>query len=104
MSPPDLFTLPGCFEDLQPVLADCLQHHQAWLPIPLRLLLYQALIDERSDPVEHRTDHPSRSAARSIADGLRCFQSAAANKDGELPEERLLLLGEQLIAPGKGVA
>src|SRR5207247_8669548 len=82
---PSGLQLPMCDESLHPVLADRLQHPQAWLLSLLLGLLQQALVDERGDPVQHRVSQASRSVTPGSAYRIRCFPCAACNKDGVSP-------------------
>src|SRR5688500_2583268 len=93
----------------QPFLAAHIQPFQAELAhrleqgkprIATRLLSSTKLacIDERRPPFQRVK------ITFSIADGVDRFQRAPASEDREPPEEGLLLRGEQIMAPGDGVA
>src|ERR1700730_2865998 len=97
MRPPDAFHFPSRGQDLQPILADDRQHQQAWFLSLLVHLAQQALVDERRHPVQH----VCWPLTQSSIDPLHRFQCAAADKDGETPEESLLPGIKQIIAPRK---
>src|SRR6266568_9058684 len=87
---------------LQPILADRLQHEQAWLLAFLLGLLQQAFVDKRSNSLQ---DLPCfTTISRVSADCLYRLQSTTTNEDGEPPEESLLRGIEQVIAPCNRVA
>jgi hypothetical protein len=83
---PQFVSLSGVLESLERELADRLQHPEAAVPEP-----DEALVDERLEHVQI-----------GAADGLRCFESAAAGEHGQAGEESLLLFGQELVAPGDG--
>ena len=78
---PETVTVSLVLESLGGVLADRLQHPEALLRVP-----QQALVDERLQDVEARAD-----------DLLGRLEGAAAAEDREPGEERLLLLGQQVV-------
>ncbi len=97
---PDRRLLAARGELLQGVLADGLQHPEPGLAVGARLPMEQAPVDQRR---EGREDVELRAVARP-ADRLRRLQRTAAGEDGQAAEEDPLLFGEQVVAPGDGVA
>src|SRR6266702_112889 len=92
--------LPARRENLQPILADRLQHHQAWLLAFLLGLLQQALVDKRS----HCIQDWLHLIAKRAAHRLNGLERATTGKDREPPEKPLLLGIEEMVAPGNGIA
>src|SRR2546429_8893462 len=89
--------LPSHEHLLQPVLADRLQHQEAWLLAFLLGLLQQALVEKRSNALPYRPCFTTIFTCS--ADCLYRLQSTTTNEDGEPPEESLLRGIEQVIAP-----
>src|SRR6266566_7505405 len=85
---------------LQPVLPDRLQHHETGFLTVLIRLSQQALIDQGRYPIQHVCRH----LTESLIETLHSFQCAAANKNGEAPEETLLCGIKQIITPSEHVA
>ncbi len=83
---------------LQRVGADRLQHREARLPIRVGRRVHESLVDQRR--------HPVQDVARARADGHRLgrLQGEAADEDGQPAEQRPLLAGQQVVAPGDRVA
>ena len=77
-----------------------LEHQVARLIPAVRQQVDQALVDER----RHAIQHIERTVAARVADLPRGVEREAAGEDGEAPEERLLVRGEQVVAPGDRVA
>ena len=82
---------------LQPVLADRFEHGVARLPARACLLLQEARVDQRGNPLQDVDPHRA-------GNGLGGLHGEATNEDGERVEEDLLRCGEQAIAPGDGIA
>ena len=83
-------------QTLEAVLADRLQHLEARLAVERSNLPQEALVDERSQRVEH----VDAQLAVRIADGDGAVDRAAADEDGEPAEERAFRRVEQVMAPG----
>jgi len=81
-------------QPLQRVLADRLEHEQPRLPVEVALA-HEVVLDQLRERVEH---------AWGRADRLGRVEREAAHEDGELVEQLLLGLLEQLVAPGDRVA
>ena len=81
-------------EAFQCVFADGAEHQEAGLAIARRHLAQQALLDERTEAIE-QVDVQLVPRAH-LLDGV---QSGAAQEDGEAPEERPFVIGQQLVAP-----
>src|SRR5947209_17633170 len=96
------FHLPARRENLQPILADRLQHQEAWFLAFLLGLLQQAFVDKRSNALQYLPCFTT--VFTCSADCLYCLQSITTNEDGEPPEESLLRGIEQVIAPCNRVA
>src|SRR5207253_8376476 len=94
------FYLPARRENLQPILADRLQHQEVWLLAFLLGLLQQALVDKRGHCIQDWLHFIAKRAANRL-DG---FQRATTRKDREPPEKPLLLGIEEVVAPGNGIA
>src|SRR2546425_6457328 len=94
------FLLPARRENLQPILADRLQHQEAWLLAFLLDLLQQALVDKRGDCIQDWLHLIARHAAHRL-DGL---ERATTGKDREPPEKPLLVGIEEVVAPGNSIA
>ena len=92
------FALATGFQLLQPILAHRLQHAEARLALDSLLLAQQTLVDQRGHAGED-IERPIRTRHR-----LRRLDRAAAGKDRQPAEEDLLLRGEQIVAPGDGIA
>ena len=100
--------LPAGRQPLQRVLADRLQHAEAGRAVEADLTRLIRLVVERA-PIRSRTEEavsPSgpRDRRPNTPDRLRGLQGEAADEDGQAAEERLLGRGEQVVAPGDGVA
>jgi hypothetical protein len=80
--------LRAFFEALAGVFANRLQHLE-----PVLALLDEALFDQGRKGVEV-----------CVADLLGCEEREPSDENGEPGEEQLLVLVEQLVAPGDGVA
>ena len=98
------FTRTGLFAGrgklFHAVFADRLQHRETWLAVGAVHPANQALVDQRSHPVEDI-------ALPVLGSGRHCrgrFQGKAADEDRQRPEEAPVLHGEKVIAPGDGVA
>src|SRR6266702_3187441 len=66
MSPSSDFHLPARRENLQPILADRLQHQEAWLlAFPLGLL-QQALVDKRGHYIQYWLHLTAKRAAHRL--------------------------------------
>src|SRR6266702_1814356 len=102
MSLSSAFHLPARRENLQPILADRLQHQEAWLLAFLLGLLQQALVEKRSNALPYLPCFTTIFTCS--ADCLYRLQSTTTNEDGEPPEESLLRGIEQVIAPCNRVA
>src|SRR5438270_13530764 len=89
--------LPIHLQALQPILADRLQHQEAWLLAFLLGLLQQAFVDKRSNALQYLPCFTT--VFTCSADCLYSLQSTTTNEDGEPPEESLLGGIEQVIAP-----
>src|SRR5579884_4533367 len=91
---------PTCGKRLQTILANRLQHGKARLLAIAPGLLKQALV--------HQGDHSFQHVYVAVADcaghGLDRPKGAATHKDGESPEEALLLYRQEFIAPGDRAA
>ena len=88
---------------LQPELADRLQHPVARTSpsgSASGLVCSRALVDQRPEPLQD----VDPGLARRGDHRLGRLQGAAADEDGQPPEQRLLLGREQVVAPGDGVA
>src|SRR5260370_7762890 len=94
--------LPGCLERLSPIFGDGLQHHETRLFCFLLGLPQQTFVDEGGHSIQHRDGR--RLGVHSSTDRLDGLEGAATDKDGEPPEEPLLIGVEQLIAPLDGPA
>src|SRR5436190_995992 len=94
------FYLPARRENLQPILADRLQHQEAWPLAFLLGLLQQALVDKRGHCIQDWLHLIAKRAANRL-DG---FQRATTGKDREPPEKPLLVGIEEVVAPGNGIA
>jgi len=104
VAPPPLRRLAAPLQELRRVLSDRLQHADARLlagPLPLRPP-EQTLLDEGGQPGQHPCAR--RAAGAVVAHGHGRLGGAAADEDGEPPEERALGGREQVVAPGEGVA
>src|SRR5260221_5910708 len=102
MSPVRDLRLPGCLERLSPIFADGLQHYETRLFCFLLCLPQQTFVDEGGHSIQDRDG--SRLGVHSSTDRLDGLEGAATDKDGEPPEEPLLIGVEQLIAPLDGPA
>ena len=80
---------PRGLEPLAGVLADRLQHPE---PVALAVRLHEGLVDERLQLVED-------GLAGVCADGLDVREGAPAGEDGQAPEQALLRLLEERVAP-----
>jgi len=101
VAPPPPRRLAALLQELRRVFADRLQHADARLlvgPLPLRPP-EQALLDEGGQPRHH-----PRARVAVVAHSRGRLRGAAADEDGEPPEERALGGREQVVAPGEGVA
>src|SRR5258708_34930951 len=78
---------PTGSEHLQPILANRLQHAKSWFLSVLLCLLHQALVDERSDPLQYLPWLVTQSSIERIY----CLQSSSTHKNGQPPDEVLLL-------------
>src|SRR2546425_3784282 len=94
------FHLPARRENLQPILADRLQHQEAWLLAFLLGLLQQALVDKGGHCIQYWLCFVTKRSANRL-DGL---QRATTGKDREPPKKPLLLGIEEVVAPGNGIA
>ena len=100
MAPADRWLLAGKRATAPGILPDRLQHREARLAVRAVLLPQQALVDQRRDAVE---DVQAEVAIR-VADRLGRLERAASDEDREATEEALLLIVEQVVAPGDRVA
>src|SRR5262249_12467415 len=76
------------------VLANRLQHPEAGLAVGVRAPDEKTLLEQRIEPVEDRSG-----AAVMAANALGRFGPTAADEHGQPPEQPLLLLREQTVAP-----
>src|SRR5437667_11971040 len=88
MSLPCGLHLPIHGQALKSVLADRLQHHEAWLFSLLLRLVQQALVDEGVDFLQHLQCCSIGVKSRTYR--FYCLQRATADKDRKSPEEPLL--------------
>ena len=99
MPPAGALELAGRVELLERVLADRLEHPEARLAVGvLAQPQQQALLDERVEVFE------GVARAVRVADGRGRLEPEAADEDGQAPEQRLLPLEQQVVAPGDRVA
>src|SRR6266536_101047 len=96
MSVPHLRTLAARFEPVQPVLTDRFQHPESWLHISDRFLSHQILVQQRGDAIQYIN---AQIGVR-IAERFGNRHGPSRHKRGEPPEEPLLGLVEQIMAPG----
>src|ERR1051326_2866600 len=100
-------SLPGSLhfaargQAFQSVLSNSFQHHEAWFAPLVLDLLQQTLVDERGYSIEDL--RRTVITVKSCANGLARLQGAAADADGESPEETLFLGAQQVIAPLNGI-
>ncbi|HEX6553433.1 MAG TPA: hypothetical protein VF026_11780 [Ktedonobacteraceae bacterium] len=94
----DRLPFPTLLQALPPVLADRLQHEQAWLTAGLLHLAQQVILQQHTHPIQ---DVASLQASR-VGDGLDSLKRTAPSEDREPTEELLLGVGKQLVAPGDG--
>src|SRR5438128_9809957 len=94
------FHLPARRENLQPILADRLQHQEAWLLAFLLGLLQQALVDKRRHCIQDWLHLIAKRAAHRL-DGCK---PATTGNHRESPEKPLLVGIEEVVAPGDGIA
>ena len=85
----DIRSLAGVLEPIVRVLADRLQHAK---PVVLAVHLHERLVNERLQFVD---DH----LARVSADGFGVHEGAPAGEDGHAPEQTLLRVRQQRVAP-----
>ena len=100
MSQSSAFHLPARHENLQPILADRLQHQEAWLLAFLLGLLQQALVDKRRHCIQDWLHLIAKRAAHRL-DGCK---PATTGNHRESPEKPLLVGIEEVVAPGDGIA
>ena len=89
---PHLLAVAALGQPLERVLADRLQHPEARLAAGHRLGPEQVVVQERLDAVDDVELELS-------GDGLGALEREAADEDGKAREERLLLRGEEVVAP-----
>src|SRR4029079_11741683 len=82
-------------QPLQRILADRLQHGEAWLVITSCDTLHHLLVEERVQPIEDACSQRSYRSANLLS-GVEC---PAAGEDSQAAEQELLTHIEQLIAP-----
>ena len=92
MAAPQLLAIATLGQPSDGVLADRLQHPEAWLAAGQGLRPDEAVVQQRLDA----GDHIELEVA---GDGLRAVQREAPDKDAEAREERLLLRAEEVVAP-----
>ena len=91
--------LAGRLELLERVLADRLEHPEARLAVGVFAQpQQQALLDQRVEVFEHV------GRAVGVADRGRGLEPQAADEHAQAPEQRLLPLEQQVVAPGDRVA
>src|SRR5262249_3769021 len=95
----ELVELPGGLELYRRVLADRLQHPEAGLAVGVRPPEEKALLEQRIEPIQ---DGSGRAVV--TADALGRLGPRAADEHGQPPEQPLLLLREQAVAPVDRVA
>src|SRR5205085_5158774 len=81
--------LADVLEALPSILCDRLQHRE---PVTLAVRLYECLVDERLQFVKS-------ALAGVCADGLEIGESASSYEDGHAPEQALLRLRQEGVAP-----
>ena len=86
--------LPARGQPLERILSNRLQHHEPGFAAGRLLLPQQALVQQRPQAVQDLG--PAHRFGR--------FEGAAADEDGEPPEELLLAPAEQVVAPGDRIA
>ena len=116
----DRLCLAARLEALAPEFPDRLQQNKSRLTCRTHDRSQQTLINERCQAVENRRGDGGFAPLRrcrwtgeytiaSLPSGPACYrldrlQDAAASEDGEAVKQRLLWLGQQIVAPGNCVA
>src|SRR5258708_40237352 len=99
--------LSVCRQALQAIFADGLQHGETWLPCLLPHLIKQTLLQQRVHPIQNRSccSLCSLVIPPERATHFLCgLQGEATHKDGEVPEEALLMDIQQIITPRQSMA
>src|SRR5215212_11369601 len=96
MTLPDSLRLTTSHQPLLRKFVDRLQHPVAGPLIRASLRPQQTRLDERGDKVENRVFPFAHY-------DLSRFQAATAGEHRQLPEERLLLGPQKVVAPGDGI-
>jgi hypothetical protein len=97
--------LAGERQALQPVLANRLQHREAWHAVRAVRPPEQVLGQQRAHPFQGLVGRELRSSTQvGRTDRFHGLQRTAAHEDGQAAEQRLLLCIEQVVTPGNGAA